>query len=155
MKKKKTPGDIIILHSCSKNHDHMLYCSGDMLCDGCNCYFSFWAIFCSFIPLPLAAPSLPNILNNENFKTMEETPEDIIISHKCTKNHDHMPHCSWDMVCEGCNCCFSFWAIFCLFTLLTARKMKISKQWKKYSEISSFYTSVPKTMTICYTISET
>ena len=23
---KKTPGDIIILHSCTKNHDHMLYC---------------------------------------------------------------------------------------------------------------------------------
>ena len=23
---KKTPGDIIILHRCTKNHDHMLYC---------------------------------------------------------------------------------------------------------------------------------
>ena len=46
--KQKTPGDIIILHKCSKNHDHMLYCSLDMVCDGCNCYFSFWAIFCPF-----------------------------------------------------------------------------------------------------------
>ena len=106
-------------------------------------------------PPPLPLPRPPNSLNNENFKTMKETPGDIIISHKCTKNHDHMPHCSWDMVCEGCNCCFSFWAIFCLFTLLTARKMKISKQWKKYSEISSFYTSVPKIMAICYTVPET
>ena len=26
----------------------MLYCSWDMACDGHNCYFSFWAISCSF-----------------------------------------------------------------------------------------------------------
>ena len=26
-KLKKTPGDIIILHKCIKNHDHMLYFS--------------------------------------------------------------------------------------------------------------------------------
>ena len=25
-KKKKNAGDIIILHKCTKNHDHMLYC---------------------------------------------------------------------------------------------------------------------------------
>ena len=24
---KKNPGDIITLHKCNKNHDHMLYCS--------------------------------------------------------------------------------------------------------------------------------
>ena len=24
---KKVSGDIIILHNCTKNHDHMLYCS--------------------------------------------------------------------------------------------------------------------------------
>ena len=49
-KKKKTPGDII-LHQCTKNHDHILYCSWYMVHDECNCYFSFWAIFCPFIPL--------------------------------------------------------------------------------------------------------
>ena len=26
---KKTPGGIIILHKCAKNHDHMLYCCWD------------------------------------------------------------------------------------------------------------------------------
>ena len=36
---KKTPGDIIILQKCPKNHDHMLHCSGDIVRDGCNCYF--------------------------------------------------------------------------------------------------------------------
>ena len=47
----------------------------------------------------------------------------------------------------------SFWAIFCLFTPLT-RKIKILKKWKKRLEISSFYTSVPKIMIICCTVSE-
>ena len=26
-KMKKTPGDVIILHKCSENYDHMVYCS--------------------------------------------------------------------------------------------------------------------------------
>ena len=47
---KKMPGDII-LHKCTKNHDHMLYFSWDMVCDRWNCYFSFWAIFCPLISL--------------------------------------------------------------------------------------------------------
>ena len=33
-KMKKTPGDIIILHMCTKNYDHMMYSSGDMVRDG-------------------------------------------------------------------------------------------------------------------------
>ena len=48
---KKMPGYIIILNKCTKNHDHMLYCSSGMVRDRCNCYFSFWAIFCPFAPL--------------------------------------------------------------------------------------------------------
>ena len=46
---KKTPGDIIILHKCTKNYDRMMYISWDIVHDGCN-YFSFWAIFSPFIP---------------------------------------------------------------------------------------------------------
>ena len=65
-----------------------------------------------------------------------------------------MLYCSWDMACDRCNCSFSFWAIFCPFTTITARKMKISQNWKKFVEISSFYTSVPKIMIICYTVPE-
>ena len=38
---KKITGDVIILHNCTKNHDHMLYCSWHMVCEGCNWYFSF------------------------------------------------------------------------------------------------------------------
>ena len=50
-KMKKTPSDIIILHKCTKKHDHTLYCSWDMACARCNCYFSFWAFVCPFTPL--------------------------------------------------------------------------------------------------------
>ena len=48
-KTQKNPRDII-LHKCTRNHDHMLYRSRDMAHDECN-YFSFWAIFCPFNPL--------------------------------------------------------------------------------------------------------
>ena len=41
----------------------------------------------------------------------------------------------------------SFRTIFCPLTPLTARKIKISKKWKKLLEILSFYTCVPE-MTI-------
>ena len=88
----------------------------------------------------------PNSLKNEKFKKMKKNPGDIIILHKSTKNHDHMLYCSWDMVQDGCNCYFSFWAIFCPFTPLNSLKNKISKKWKKPLEISSFYTCVPNIM---------
>ena len=53
-KMKKTPGDIIILHQCTKNHNHKLYCSWDMVHDRCNCHFSFWTIFALLPPTPTA-----------------------------------------------------------------------------------------------------
>ena len=49
MKKKHL--EISSFYKCTKNHDHTLYCFWDMACDRCNCYFSFWAIFCPFTPL--------------------------------------------------------------------------------------------------------
>ena len=57
------------------------------------------------------------------------------------------------MVHDGYNCYFSFWAIFCPLTPLT-QKNHISFLFfkKKPLEISSFYTSVPKVMIICYTV---
>ena len=53
---------------------------------------------------------------NENFKKTKTTPGGIIILQKCTRNHDHMGYCSWDMAHDKCNYYFSFWAIFCPFT---------------------------------------
>ena len=106
---------------CNKNHDHMLYCSCDMVHDGCNCYFSLWAIFCPF--------TLLNSPKNENFKKMKKPHGDIIILHKCNKNHDHMVYCSWEMACDGCNCYFSFWAIFYPLTLPPPHP-NLPKKWK-------------------------
>ena len=60
---KQTTGNIIILHKCTKNHDQMQHCSWDMAHDGCNCYFSFWVIFCTFIPLQ---PKKRKFRKNEN-----------------------------------------------------------------------------------------
>ena len=53
-----------------------------------------------------------------------------------------------------CNYYFLFWTIFCPFTTLTAKKMKISKKWKRTLEISSFNTSVPKIWIVCFTVPE-
>ena len=49
-KMKKNSGDIIILHKCTKNHDHLLYCSRDMTHDRCNGYFHF-GLFFALLPL--------------------------------------------------------------------------------------------------------
>ena len=96
--------------------------------------------------LPFYSPKSPK---NENIKNMK-TPGDIIILRKCTKTHDQSLFCSWDMVRDWCNCYFSFWAIFCPFSPLTAGKMNISIKWKKHLQLSSFCTSVPNIMIICW-----
>ena len=52
-KMRETTGDIIILHNCTRNQ-LVPNCSShtpDIVQDSCNCYFSFWAMFCSFYPL--------------------------------------------------------------------------------------------------------
>ena len=92
----------------------------------------------------------PNGLKNVNFKKMKQAPQDIIILRNCTKNYDYRLNCSWDTVHGEYNFYFSFLAIFCPFTRITAQKLKISKKWKKHHrEVSSFYRSVPKIMIIC------
>ena len=57
-----------------------------MACDGCNCYFSFWAILALLPPPPSPSKSPKN--------QGKKMPRDIIVLHKYTKNHDHMLYCS-------------------------------------------------------------
>ena len=121
-KNQNNPWRYNILHKCTKNHDHRLYCSWDMAHDGCNCYFHF-GLFFAILP--------PNSPKNENFKKMKKMLADIIIIHKRTKTRDHMLYCYWDMVRDRCNCYFWFWPIFCPFTPLTAWKTKIKKKKKE------------------------
>ena len=113
-KMKKTTGYIIILYKRTKNDNHMIYGSWDMTFLNRQNFFVILGHF--FALLPFKSPK------NENIKKMKKIPRDIIILHNCTKTHDQMLYCSWDMVRGGCNCYFSFWAIFCPFTPLTPPK---------------------------------
>ena len=101
---------------------HMMYGSWDMERVRQK-FLSFWTISCPFTPL---ATWKIKILKN-----WKKNPGDIIILQWFTKNHDHVLYCSWYMGHNRCNWYFSFWAIFCLFISLTARKIKILKNWKK------------------------
>ena len=85
-KMKKMPQDIIIIHKCTKNHDHMLYCSQDIVCDRCNCYYSFCDVIVIFH------------FSFQHLKKMKKTPRGIIILHKCAKNYDQMMYSSWDII---------------------------------------------------------
>ena len=74
---KIIPADIIILHMCSLNGNHMMYGSWDIKCGRHN-VLSFWTDFCPFIP-----PAIdPECQSFENMK--------IYISHMVAINDNHM-----------------------------------------------------------------
>ena len=95
---KKTLGHIILLKMRTINQDHMMYGSWDMKFNRQN----FFVILGNFLPL-----YPPNTLKNKNIKN-EKSPGNIIILHKCIKNHDHLLYSSRDMAHEECNCYFHF-----------------------------------------------
>ena len=81
---KKTPGDIIILHQCTKNDDHVVCCSwyvenDIVIVSLCNVIVIFhFGIFFDLYP--------PYSLKNQNFKNKKKNAWRYL--HKCTKNHD-------------------------------------------------------------------
>ena len=84
---KKTPGNIILLHMCTENEDHMMYGSWDIRCDR----LSFFVILGHFLPFdPLINP------NNQNFENINRSLE-ILSCVMCTRNENHMIYSSWDM----------------------------------------------------------
>ena len=102
--------------------------------DGQN-FLSFCTIFCPFIRLKTWKITI--------LIKFKKLPGDIIILHKCTKNHDYMLYCSWDTMRDGCNSYYLFWAINCFFNNPKSQNLK---KEKKLLEISSFYTCIPKIM---------
>ena len=104
-KMKKTTGYVIILHLCTKNHDHMMHVSWDMECDRQNCF----VILGHFLPFYLLIIQKIKLLKKWN-----KTPEDIIILHMYTINDDHIIHGSWDMEHDR-RTFLSFWTIFLPF----------------------------------------
>ena len=102
----------------------------------------------NFLPYPTNNPEI-EILKKRK-KKKKKTWRYHHFTLRCTKSHNPMLYCSWDMTCDICNY-FLFWAIFCFFTTLTVQKVQILKKWKQCLEISSFYTSEPKILITCYT----
>ena len=68
---------------------------------------------------------------NENFKNLNKKGLEISTFYTCIPKIMIICYTVPEIWCDGCNCYFSFWDIFCPFTPLTAQKMKISKKWKK------------------------
>ena len=119
-----------------------------------------WSTTYFFVILGHFLPFYP--ITTQKIKILEnwrKSARDIIILHKCTKNHDPMLY--WDIECDRCNFYFSFRAIICpttcppLFLITQKIKIKKKKKEKKCLEISSFYTCVPQIMITWCTVHKT
>ena len=126
------------------NDNHMMYRSWDTERDRQN-FLSFWTIFRSF-----------TLLKNQNFEKMK-IPGDI--KWQCKWHRDNVPKIM--IICYTVpviQCMTDVILIFyfeLFFTLLPmTQKIKILKKWKKYLEISSFYTWAPKIMITWCTVPE-
>ena len=111
---------------------HMMYGSWDMEHD------RPFVVILDHI-LPFYPPMDPE---NQNFEKQKK-PEDIFIM--CTINDSHIMYGSWDMECIGQN---FFVTLDHFLPFYSPNNLK-----NNCLEISSFYTSVPKIMTTCYTVS--
>ena len=78
-KMKKASGSEIILHTGTKNSDHMMHASCDKECDR-HKFLLFGAIFCPFTPL---------LSPKKKYGKTVKKPGDIILLHRCTRNEDH------------------------------------------------------------------
>ena len=120
------PGGIITLHLCTTNDNHdvwfLIYQARQTE------FFCHFELFLALLP--------PNNPENQHFEKMKKAQGDIIILHKCTINGNHLIYDSWGINCNR-QIFLSSLAISCPFT------------------ISSFYTSVTKTIIIDYTLPET
>ena len=93
----KIAGDIIILHMCNINDNHMMYSSWDTERDGQN----FFVILDRFLLSPILPPSN---LGNQIFEKMKKPIND-----------NHMMYGSWDIERDTQNL-LSFWTVFYPFT---------------------------------------
>ena len=129
-KMKKTPRDIIILHLCTTNNNHMRYGSWYMKLDRPN-FLSFWVIFYPFT----------QNTKNQNFEKMTKTLEE-------TSFYTCVPQMTiiWYMVPEIWSMADRIISHFGPFFAFKPWELRKSKFWKneKKGWISSFYISVPK-----------
>ena len=121
----------------TRNHDHMLYCYWDMVRNRRNLLFFILGYFFPFY--------LPNSPKTQNSQKMKKIPGDIIILYKRTKNHDHMLHCSWDMVSHGCNYFFILGHFLLFYPPNSPKNQNFTKIKKTLADIIIFYTTASKT----------
>ena len=147
---EKGPGDIIILHKCTKSYDQMLYGSWVMAHVVCNCYFSFWTIFSTFTPL-----TAQKIKSSEKWKKSQDMSSFntsvpiIMIKHYIGPEIWHMA----DVIVI-----FHFGLFLPFYSSNSPQKTKPQKNKKKKKkkslDISLFYTNVQKLIIICFTVPE-
>ena len=150
---KKTSRDVIILNLCNKKtlYDVCLLTYGVLA--RTFFFLSFQAIFCFFTPL------LTPQINKLKFGKTVKKHLDILSFYRCVP----LIKIIWCMVPEIWSSTdrifLSSWVFFCPFTPPNTLKNENIKNEKKQKnkktlEISSFYTSLPKIMIICYTVPE-
>ena len=132
-KKKKNAGDIIILHLCTKSHNHMKYSSWDAELD--IMFLSFWAVFCHPLPPPPLPPSNPENQIFEKMKKVLDMSSFFIFATKHT-----IIWCMLTQIWSATDIFFHHFRSF--FTLLPHywhQKWKFGKNIKKYPEISRYH----------------
>ena len=102
-----------------KTHDHMLYCSWDMVCDEYNCYFKFLVVFC---------PNSPKKTFQKNEKKCLEisllyttVPTIMIISY-------NIPDMVWLM-----------WLLFSISGYFLPPNSMKNEKWKKWKKAWRYY----------------
>ena len=133
-KMKITPGDIIILHMCTINDNHMMFGSLYLDVRDGQKFLSFWTIFCPFTPVKTWKIKIfekwKNRLEISSFYT--NVTKMIIICYIVPKIRCKM----------GCKVIliFHFGLFYGLLPALMTQKIKILQKWKTQLQISSFYT---------------
>ena len=129
---RNSPGDIIILHKCTINDNHIRNGSWDMECD--RRIFVILDYFLPFYP--------PNNPGNQNIEKMKELSGHIIVLHMC-RYHKWQSYAILFLRYEPLQTEFlCHFGPFFPFYPTNNPIIRILKKWKRLLEITSFYTVV-------------
>ena len=123
---EKLPGDIIILHMCNINDNHIMYRSWDTKCVRQN----FYHLGPFFHFYPTNPPSPPPPLTIWKIKILKKWKKTWRYYHFKHMYHTWQSYDVWFLRCWAWQTKFLFCTIFCLFTPLTTQKIKIGPQMK-------------------------
>ena len=132
---EKLAGDIIILHMCTKNHNHMRYDSWDTVW-GRRRFLSFWAIFCPFTtPPPLTTWKIKILKKWKKHLERSSWSYDVwFLRYKVRQTEAFV--------------ILGHFLPFDLTNNLKNQNFEKKKKKQKNMEILSFYTCVPQMMII-------